>query len=412
MTRYNPNTPQEHKTMELIFSDSPMPTDVTKSIFLAGPSPRYKEGDIIRREWRHDAIDELKRQGYDGSVFIPLEKDWFESVGSAVDFDKFNYDSQIQWEDAAMSRADVILFWIPRTKEMMGLTTNIEFGRYLESGRLVVGYPENAFNCGYIGQQLDKRNMPHYDHLRDCTSAAITRMGDGAYREGDQVLVPLVIWKSDQFQTWYNNTICEQGNRLDGFNVKSIIAFNDFTQLFGFAAHVSIWLTREDRHKSNEWIFSRTSTSYVAPYYLDESGVHHFVLVREFRSPANNRHGYVFELPGGSSSEKCDVIVNAQKELHEETGLEVTDLSRFKVLGNRQTFSTFSTNQIVACGLQLTLEEYNQLKQDAENKVQFGENDGERITLYTATLKELLDDESEVCVDYTTLGIILLAVNK
>lgn len=404
--------------MKLVFANDTLPTHVNKTIFLAGPNPRYKDGDKILRTWRHDILDVLEAHGFDGHVFIPTPIDSFygEVVSNAV----ADYDHQIEWEDAAMGRADVILMWVGRTPILRGMTTNIEFGRYLESGRLVYGRPDTADGCRYLDEQIKKRRKQPYTSLESIVREALWRIGNGAERSGGEVLVPLIIWKSEQFQDWYTHMFSGDslGNQLRGFDVKTILCFNnrrskitDERGLFGFAAHVNIWVDREQREKSNEWIFSRTATSYVIPYYENkETGQREYVLVREFRSPANNESGYVYELPGGSApDENLNPLENAKQELLEETGIDVEDLSRFKVIGNRQTFSTFSTNRIFATKIELTEEEYLEAKKRAEDKVQLGADDGERINLFIVKGTDLLNTDSEYPVDWSTLGMIYSA---
>ena len=39
--------------MQLVFADDDLPTQVYKTIFLAGPNPRYKDGDVVEETWRH-----------------------------------------------------------------------------------------------------------------------------------------------------------------------------------------------------------------------------------------------------------------------------------------------------------------------------------------------------------------------
>ena len=408
--------------MQLVFADDVLPQQVRKTIFLAGPNPRYKDGDAIQTTWRHNAIEYLEHRGFDGHVFIPLPKGSFFGdyvVGAVSD-----YDHQIKWEDEAMARADVILFYVPRSKDLQGLTTNIEFGRYLDSGRIVYGRPDDAMNIRYLDEQMAKRNRPVYGDspagfeygsllpsLINTLEAAMKRCGDGALREGGEVLVPQLYWNSPQFQDWYKNMITNTGNKLLGFEAKTVITFNSDQFLFGFAAWVNVFVTGENREKSNEWIFSRTYTSYVAPYYVDpETGKRKYVLVREFRSPANNPAGYVFELPGGSSTDGKDInpFVNAQKEVEEETGLRIDDISRFRFLGNRQTFSTFSINKIFATAVELTTTEFNQVEQAMKSGTVFGENDEERIKLFIVSGEDLVDNYDDIPVDYTTLGIIHL----
>lgn len=422
--------------MQLVFADDEFPTTVTKTIFLAGPNPRYKNGDKIEPTWRHKAIDYLKGYDYDGHVFIPLPKDSF--LGEFVKNPVSDYEHQIDWEDKAMARADVLLFYVDRRNGLQGLTTNIEFGRYLDSGRMVYGRPNNAESIRYLDEQVRKRKRfigfdsnPQLDNglhcsLKKCVYDALSRLGEGAKRQGGEVLVPLLFWKSPQFQTWYCNMCGDDNyskptNELRGFEAKSVITFNNGRGihnndgfLFGFSAWVNVYIKAEDREKSNEWIFSRTSTSYVAPYYIDEDNIKHFVLVREFRSPANNSQGYVYELPGGSSTDGKDIdpYENAQKELEEETGLTITDISRFRFLGKRQTFATFSINEIFSVAVELTRKEFEEVQQRAKEGTVLGENDEERIRLFIVTEKELQNQHSSMPVDYTTLGILWLLNNQ
>lgn len=404
--------------MKLVFADDSLPTEVTKTIFLAGPNPRYKNGDVVLRTWRHDVLEELERIGYDGHVFIPMPIGSFygETVSGAV----ADYDHQIEWEDAAMMRADVILMWVDRTSTLRGMTTNIEFGRYLDSGRLIYGRPENADGCRYLDEQIKKRRKEAYSTITAIVKEADWRLRDGAERSGGEVLVPLVIWNSKQFQDWYTHMFSgdSQGNELRGFDIKTILCFSsrrskvtDERSLFGFAAHVNIWVAREQREKSNEWIFSRTATSYVVPYYVNkESGHREYILVREFRSPANNEAGYVYELPGGSApDETLNPLENAKQELFEETGIEIEDISRFEIVGNRQTFSTFSTNRIFTTKIELTEKEFLAAKKRADDKVQLGADDGERINLFIVKDVDLLNSDSEHPVDWSTLGMIYAA---
>lgn len=404
--------------MKLVFADDSLPTEVTKTIFLAGPNPRYKNGDVVLRTWRHDVLEELERIGYDGHVFIPMPIGSFygETVSGAV----ADYDHQIEWEDAAMMRADVILMWVDRTSTLRGMTTNIEFGRYLDSGRLIYGRPENADGCRYLDEQIKKRRKEAYSTITAIVKEADWRLRDGADRSGGEVLVPLVIWSSKQFQDWYTHMFSgdSQGNELRGFDIKTILCFSsrrskvtDERSLFGFAAHVNIWVAREQREKSNEWIFSRTATSYVVPYYVNkESGHREYILVREFRSPANNEAGYVYELPGGSApDETLNPLENAKQELFEETGIEIEDISRFEIVGNRQTFSTFSTNRIFTTKIELTEKEFLAAKKRADDKVQLGADDGERINLFIVKDVDLLNSDSEHPVDWSTLGMIYAA---
>lgn len=109
-----------------------------KIIFLAGCSPR--SGQTLN--WRKVAIQLLEDNHFDGTVVIPEPEHGTWS----------NYNDVIEWEHSYLEMADVILFWIPRDidNRILGLTSNVEFGMYLNSGRIVYGRPDNADNVRYM----------------------------------------------------------------------------------------------------------------------------------------------------------------------------------------------------------------------------------------------------------------------
>lgn len=109
-----------------------------KSIFLAGPTPRGK--DTI--SWRIEACRILDKIGFDGIVYIPEYSSWKP---------KESYVDQAMWEREALSNASVILFWIPRhLPNMSGFTTNVEFGYWLHTGKVIYGRPNDAEKIKYL----------------------------------------------------------------------------------------------------------------------------------------------------------------------------------------------------------------------------------------------------------------------
>lgn len=132
------------------------------SIFLAGPSPR--SGDVI--SWRIMALAYFKAVGYEGQVLIPESDEW-----------KFclSYDNQVEWEDYGLLNCDKIVFWIPRNLQTLpGLTTNVEFGRFVHSGRMIYGRPTDAEKCRYLDWLYAKYNKrPIHSSLPETLRAAI-----------------------------------------------------------------------------------------------------------------------------------------------------------------------------------------------------------------------------------------------
>ena len=92
--------------MHLVYTYEEPPDSYSKSIFLAGPTPRTKSV----QSWRTEALRLLEAKGYDGVVFVPEDRNG--------DFEKFDanydYEKTTAWEQKMLDKADCDLFWIPR----------------------------------------------------------------------------------------------------------------------------------------------------------------------------------------------------------------------------------------------------------------------------------------------------------
>ena len=109
-----------------------------KSIFLAGPTPRNQSVE----SWRKYVCEKLKELGFDGVVYVP-EYSSFKPKGDYVD--------QAMWERDALIQSTVILFWIPRDlDDMPAFTTNVEFGYWLHTGKVIYGRPDEAVKIKYL----------------------------------------------------------------------------------------------------------------------------------------------------------------------------------------------------------------------------------------------------------------------
>lgn len=396
--------------MYLVFSDSPFTDDesekVTKTIFLAGPSPRYKAGDTVQPHWRHVALAKLDEMGYDGIVYIPSTEEEHK-LGNVVQQD-VNYDHQFKWEQQALHRADIIFFYVARNEEFPGLTTNVEFGMFKDSGRTIYARPDDADSIRYLDMMAEKDGLVVYD-LEGGLKAALKRIGEGAERKGEECKIPLLFWNSEQFKDWY---IClkNQKNKLLDFEAKSVITIGEEHSLFGFSAWVNIWIANENREKSCEWIFSRTHTSYTVPFFTNPDGSRSYVLVRDFRSTAVNRKGYVYELPGGSLEEGLDPRDNAIKELLEETGLDLSaGKDRLIPMGIIQAYAIFSTNLVVPYCVELIKDEFDLLMSKVKRGETLGENDEEVIKLCIMNERSINGNLEQFPIDLTTLGLIRLS---
>ena len=138
-----------------------------KSIFLAGPTPRGE--NVI--SWRTNACEFLEENGFDGVVYAPEYSTWKP---------KGDYVDQAQWERDALLNASVIAFWIPRElPDMPAFTTNVEFGYWLHTGKVLYGRPDNAKKIKYLDwlYKVDT-NMEPYNSIEDLLLSSISKANE------------------------------------------------------------------------------------------------------------------------------------------------------------------------------------------------------------------------------------------
>lgn len=133
------------------------------SVFLAGPTPRNKE--VV--SWRPEMIKLLREQGFTGDILIPEKKgDWLD----------YDYETQTRWEVEYLNKANLILFWVPREiSNMPGFTTNIEFGEFMHSGKIILGYPHTAHKMRYMRIRASMHNIPVFYTREECVDFIIEK---------------------------------------------------------------------------------------------------------------------------------------------------------------------------------------------------------------------------------------------
>lgn len=151
--------------MNVIYALEP----ISKSIFLAGPTPRApKPGQPKTPSWRPEAVRMLRDDlAFTGSVFVPESAD-----GEPHD----NYDHQLPWEWEGINQSTIVAFWIPRVLETMpAMTTNVEFGLLVTSGKMVLGAPPEAVKMTYLKELAKRYNVPIFDNLFDTLQESVIR---------------------------------------------------------------------------------------------------------------------------------------------------------------------------------------------------------------------------------------------
>ena len=81
-------------------------------------------------------------------------------------------------EYAHLENCTVVVVWVPRNLDTMpAFTTNVEFGSYVRSGRMIYGRPDNAVKCDYLDWLYTKitSHTPHND-LRKLLCDAIVHV--------------------------------------------------------------------------------------------------------------------------------------------------------------------------------------------------------------------------------------------
>lgn len=150
----------------VVYAREPIPA--APSIFLAGPTPR--SGDGVP-SWRPAAYDALGQQWAGRGPLAVLTP---ESRGSQR---AEHYDDQVGWETEARAAATAILFWIPRDMlAMPGMTTNVEFGLDVPTGKAVLGAPldcPNPERNRYLEHVARRHGVPVTRTLPDTVAAAL-----------------------------------------------------------------------------------------------------------------------------------------------------------------------------------------------------------------------------------------------
>lgn len=143
------------------------------TIFLAGPTVRGNQPHLT--SWRFEAVDIFKKKKFEGNIIIPEFTDRKES-------DKDKFDLPI-WEYEGLSNSDVNMFWIPRTRELIGLTTNHEHGVWMIKNRhkMIYGRPDDAYRIKYLDimweedakRRIEKVSCNIYSTLESTIDAAL-----------------------------------------------------------------------------------------------------------------------------------------------------------------------------------------------------------------------------------------------
>lgn len=150
--------------------------------FQRGPCPRDRQ----HPDWRDDVLDIFESAGFNGTVIIPTNRNYDKAC--SIFSEDGAHKKQVRWERIAMHCASAILFWIPRSSDMPGFTTNVEFGEWYKKDGVFVGHPDLAEHVRYLDKKLSEQKKTSYSLLEQEINAAIEyvfKRDDGPYFTSD-----------------------------------------------------------------------------------------------------------------------------------------------------------------------------------------------------------------------------------
>ncbi|MFD3662819.1 NUDIX hydrolase [Streptomyces sp. NPDC058659] len=363
------------------------------------PASLYLSGAPLDPESSRLALHEATlqwRQPGTLVVFLPHPR------GSAPRLDDA---SRLEWDRTQRTRADEIIHWHPQC----GPAAESWPEGDLDDGRSVLGCPHGtdaaARRLRRIAEDL---RVPTAETLPQAIALALERIAHGAPRAAGQRDVPLLLWRTPSFRAWLAAQE-DAGNTLLGGRISwtfRVGPHRSHVLLWAYAARIHV--AAEDRVKDNEVVLGRPDLTSVvayrpAPRWQDTE----IALIREFRSPARTPDAYVREVPGGSSAKPGDPRLTAAAEFTEETGLPLSP-ARLHLVGTRQAAGTLSAHTQTAYAVELSTHELEQLRADTTSHG--NTNETEHTHVEVARLADILRPDGPHAVDWTTLAVVLQAV--
>lgn len=153
--------------MDIVYTGEKLKNKIEVTCFLAGPTPR--DEDVS--SWRSEAIKLFSKYGFNGTLYVPefREKSYYD-VDTGTE--------EMKWDQKALESATCVMFWIPRDNDMLGLSTNVEFGYLLNKGNFIYGRPSNAFRCEFLDFLYEsKLNKKYNTTLEDTVKEVINVLG-------------------------------------------------------------------------------------------------------------------------------------------------------------------------------------------------------------------------------------------
>lgn len=376
----------------IIDPSQPIPDSISASLFVAGPPGPWSE-----------QLEPLFRAArFEGTVFL-----WQQPHRSSAQAD----DPVVAWFENALRMSDGMLLWLGEGWERVPQLAEL-WGEWQRSLRVVVGVPSGA--PPYRAYNL---RVPVERSLEATVRHAVVMLGRGRTRLGIERRIPLCLWQSPGFVGWYKS-MRSAGHRLEDAQLEwSFRSRAPGRPPLLWALRPAVRVAGENRTKNTEIVMGRSDISATVVYFPYESRALwdlHIVMVREYRSAVRNREGYALMLPSGSSPHSnerpCDPQITAQREVFEETGLDI-DVNRFEYVyqGLRQVLATLASYRCHLYRVLLTKDEYVLLQRTIRQGLPHGINANERCYPEIMTVREAIINRTQV--DWSQTGMILMGLS-
>ncbi len=385
-------------TAQVLCALEPLPPAFSAAVFLAGVPGR----------WRREAVELFCQAGFDGVMIVPEPR---RRPGSTTPGEPPDPERLAVWQEEALRHTDVLLLWLgdggahdPEVAEL--------WGQWQRSSRVGLGAPGDT--TGSIVRTASRQRIAVHTTLAETVTHCLALLSPGALRRGGERAVPLILWRSPGFQSWYK-ALRGAGHRLDDAQLEwSYRSKSAGRPPLLWAMRPRVFLPSEHRHKAGEVVVGRSDVSATVLYYRQgpRRGDTLVALVREFRSAVRNHKGYGLMLPGGSAAQATereqDARVTALKEVAEETGLRL-DPNQLQavVAGDRQLVASLSCHHAHLFRAELSAAQLQELRTTAAAGRPLGANPNERCFVFLRTLRELQDDPD---LDWSQLGMLLHAL--
>jgi 8-oxo-dGTP pyrophosphatase MutT (NUDIX family) len=383
-----------------------VPAAFSASVFLAGGETSDDDSSSVapRGAPLAHALELFAGKGFDGVVLSTQPRDGARPEAA---------ERLLAWQEEALRLSDVLLLCLSGSRPSLPSHDAELWGQWQRSGRVVLLAPGSAESP--LVRAAVKGGVPVGRTLAEAVQHCMGLLRGSALRRGGERAVPLPLWRSPSFQSWYR-ALRRAGHRLDDAQVEwTYRSRGNGRPPLLWAMRPRIYIPTERRHKAGEVVVGRTDVSATVLYH--RGGARDFrdtlvVLVREFRSAVRNGSGFGLMLPGGSSAQASereqDPRRTALKEVHEETGL-LLDAAQLEAVqaGDRQLMASLSSHHAYLYRAELSDAQLAHLQADAAGSRSHGANPNERCYVTLRTVGSLLTDQD---LDWSQLGMVLLAL--